>query len=332
MNINEFYKYLKKGTFSNLELLITSENYVINQFIEKIIQKRKNFDKRMLFGSEIEASNILNELYQNDLFAREKILIIKEFESVRWDSDSLQAFLRIVNGTNFPHQLVLVTSNKKLIPKEILTHISQKGHLIELRSIYPNELFQYIQNYVQSLDKTISSEAINELINHVGTDLQEVHNQLEKIILYKKNENSIELKDIEQIVGITSHFNIFQLIDALFAKNVDNVLQISQSILESGQHPLLPLSVLIKQFQQLEFYCHLRKAGRSKQEINNILKLRDFQLNKLEKYSYLYSVEKIEKIIQLLDKLDHEIKMRQLPTTHFNVVFTRYMLEIIKIL
>ncbi len=53
------------------------------------------------------------------------------------------------------------------------------------------------------------------LIDHIGNDLNRINNEIEKIAINLGNRKNISEDDIENYVGISKEFNVFELQDAI---------------------------------------------------------------------------------------------------------------------
>ncbi|GAB4170263.1 MAG: DNA polymerase III subunit delta [Calditrichia bacterium] len=332
MKVKEFFTYCKNAHYSNLELMISNETFLLDQFI-KSAEKSINYDERLVFfGQETEISRILAECSQQDLFAVNKLIIIKEFNQLTWDEESIDQFLKLTDDASPGFSLIMLADSSKGIPKSIKKRIEERGNILEIGQVYQNEAADYLNLVLNKMELSATPDAKEELLKYIGPDLQELQNQLEKIKLYLGTEKKeIQKTDIEAVVGFTSHYSVFQLIDAIISGNAESSLQISSAMTESGQHPLLPLSMLTRQFIQLSHYIKMKQLNVDSRQLKEIFKLRDFQLKKLESYRLRLSENKIGQILSVLKKADHELKMRSIPQTQLSVLFSRTIMEIIQI-
>ena len=63
--------------------------------------------------------------------------------------------------------------------------------------------------------------------SYLGTDLQKISNELEKLFIALPNKSSIDESDIEKHVGISKDFNVFELQNAIGSKNERKAMQIA---------------------------------------------------------------------------------------------------------
>lgn len=327
----EFLQYLGKGKFSPIEWVVTEDHFLIRQLIEAVGKTYPAAERKSYHGTDITCDLLYQECAQADLFSSQKLIIVKGIDSVKWDKTVLEKFGQLVQATDFPHQLIFTSSDLKQVSRELQQLVAKIGIIHQIQPMYPGEFSQYIHQVFLALGKKIHPEAVQHLMLRIGSDLQELHNQVEKILLFRHDSVEITPQDIDQIVGMTSHFSVFQLIDAIFDGDSDKALHISRSLMESGQHPLIPLSMLIRQIQQLEFYSILFRAGRSRDEIAKVMGIRDFQAKKMEHIVLKYSPHIFTQLIQLLRKFDEEVKTRQISSyvqSAFSGLVLRMILEL----
>jgi len=66
------------------------------------------------------------------------------------------------------------------------------------------------------------------LVDHIGNDLNRLKNEVEKISVNLSNRKTITEDDIENYVGISKEFNVFELQDAISQKNLAKAIRIIQ--------------------------------------------------------------------------------------------------------
>jgi DNA polymerase-3 subunit delta len=66
------------------------------------------------------------------------------------------------------------------------------------------------------------------LVDHIGNDLGRLKNEVEKISVNLNKKKIISEEDIENFVGISKEFNVFELQDAISQKNLPKAIRIIQ--------------------------------------------------------------------------------------------------------
>jgi len=86
-----------------------------------------------------------------------------------------------------------------------------KAVVITTKKMYDNELPEWAANMVREKGLEIQPKALYMLVDHIGNDLQRMENEIEKLTVNLKGKKQIGEDDIEQYVGISKEFNVFEL-------------------------------------------------------------------------------------------------------------------------
>jgi DNA polymerase-3 subunit delta len=79
--------------------------------------------------------------------------------------------------------------------------------------------------------------------DYLGNDLSKVSNELDKLILNKKENHQITVGDIQDQIGISKDYNVFELQKALGQKDTEKVFRIIQYFSENEKAHPLPLVI-----------------------------------------------------------------------------------------
>ena len=137
--------------------------------------------------------------------------------------------------------------------KKITKELKQKAVLFESKNLYDNQIPSWIQQYLQKFEYNINPKATQLLAEFLGTNLSNISNELDKLILAFLKKVSITSEIIEENIGFSKDFNNFELTKALGEKNVLKTNQIANHFAKnSKENPLLvTISVLFSYFQKL---------------------------------------------------------------------------------
>ncbi len=332
MGYNEYLEQIKNSPLRKLYFLYGEEKHLTDNLTGEISRKVPAAEKQILFGGETDMETFVRSLFEKDLFSGAKLYVLKAADEIKWEENFKKPFIRWLSEENSGNTVVLTGKNKKNVPADLWKSIQQHGMVCELKRLYERDLIPFIRNLAQKNNRRITDTAVNRFIELCGTDLTEITSQWEKILLYAEDDPEITADIVSEVVGLTSHFNVFQLIDNMMAGNFGKALEIIRSILESGTHPLQPMALIIKHFGQLE---QLLLAGNDSERFNEIkrsLKLLDFQFNKIRNQLHRLTLAKTERILDILAETDREIKSRASSVKHSNLIFEKGMIKIFTVL
>jgi len=126
--------------------------------------------------------------------------------------------------------------------------------IIELGRVEEGEAVRWIDQYCTTLGVQIDSDAARELVDALGGDLMMVSNELEKLMLYVGEKKRITLGDVETMVLSAKQRSLYELTDAISAKDRVRALSMLDAILTTGEGDeaaIGHLYMLAKTFRQM---------------------------------------------------------------------------------
>ncbi len=102
--------------------------------------------------------------------------------------------------------------------------------------------------------------------------------------------------------------SVFDLTRAIGQKNLEGTLKILKKILESGEHPLMVLTFLVRQYRLIWRIKELISRGTPQEEIPKILGIHPFYGQTLQKQAPLYSENQLQNCFKRFKETDSALK------------------------
>jgi len=126
--------------------------------------------------------------------------------------------------------------------------------IVELGRVEESEAVRWIQEYGATREVKIDPEAGRELVDSLGGDMMMVSNELEKLILYVGEKKRVTLGDVETMVLAAKQRSLYELTDAISARDRGRALEMLDAILSGGEGDeaaIGHLYMLAKTFRQM---------------------------------------------------------------------------------
>ncbi len=286
--------------------LFYGNNYsIIEDKINNIILKN-NIDANNVIKYDMENNldNIIEELSMNSLFGDKKAVIVDITFKEEVDDKKIEEFLdKSKNNSNI---LIFNCANEKIdTRRKIYKIINKYGKIEEL-----NKNHDYVVDYIKkSLQDNNKSMDINYFLSKVNDDLDNIKNELDKLILYKINDSHIENSDIDNLVIPNIEEEIFVLSDSVIKKDKKKSIELYQNFLNRNYEPIYIISLLGSQFHFLYQVKRLYNQNKSNDEIASILSAHPYRVKLTIQNSYIYTEEILLKKIYELANMDKNIKL-----------------------
>lgn len=231
MSAQSILNDIKQRKFKPLYLLHGEESYyidLISDSIEKNVlnDAQKGFDQTILYGKDVDFPTIVSAAKRYPMLSDYQVIIVKEAQGLKWKTNDEILEKYIENPT---HTTILVFDYKygKFDKRtKLYKSIDKKGIVFESEKLYDNKVAAWIVEELQHSGHRIHPQAAALMAEYLGTNLSKVANEAQKLILNVPKEKEITVQDIEQNIGISKDFNIFELNAALGKRDTIKAIQI----------------------------------------------------------------------------------------------------------
>ncbi|HEX9110276.1 MAG TPA: DNA polymerase III subunit delta, partial [Terriglobales bacterium] len=126
--------------------------------------------------------------------------------------------------------------------------------IVELARVEEGQAVRWIGDYCTSRGVKIDADGARELTDALGAEMMMVSNELEKLILYVGEKKKITLGDVETMVLAAKQRSLYELTDAISAKDRVRALEVLDALLSTGdgeEAAIGHLYMLAKTFRQM---------------------------------------------------------------------------------
>ena len=261
--------------------------------------------------SNTSINEILEEVCYIDLFNEKKLLIVSNFTFKKMKDKEEKALSNYINHMN-DNVIILKCIDEKLDnKKELIKLVNDKCKVIELKKMDYKTLHEYVTKIFSDNNKRITYNQIKNILSLCENDTDSVLNEVNKLLLYKMDSDTITDEDIENVISKNSEKEMFKLNDAVMAHNIPNMLESTKTLVSSGVDEVVIIDYLSKQFRTL-YQIKVMSKDTGIQTITSRLSLNPFVTKKMLDVVGKFSEEKLLNIIYKLSDADISIKVEGL--------------------
>lgn len=219
-----------KGQFSPFYWLEGEEDYFIDQLTEaaeKSILKPEEaaFNCTVFYGRDTSWADVLNQCRRYPMFAERQVVILKEAQQLR-DIEKLEPYFEQPLSSTI---LIIAHKEKKLDNrKKVARLIKEKGAYVFFKKLSEKDIASWIEQRLAERAYKIAPRALLLMVDHLGSDLSRIAQEIEKLQLNCKPGSVIDEDAIERFVGVNKEFNVFELQTALAQKDFLKAFRIVQ--------------------------------------------------------------------------------------------------------
>lgn len=213
--------------FAPVYLLHGEEPFFIDRlskmFEESILEPdERDFNQVVLYGKDTSVDMVLANAKQFPFGSPYRVVILKEAKELK-NIEMLDTYVQ-----NPSPQTILVVCYKYGKLKAAQTKAYAKNGVVFLsEGVKDYELAAWIQNLAeQTFNYKLSPQSAAMLSEHIGNDLSRIFTEFQKLQVVLPTGSEITPAVIEQYIGISKEYNIFELQDALGSRNLSKVYNI----------------------------------------------------------------------------------------------------------
>ena len=230
MSADKIIQDWKKGTFKPIYWLEGEEEYFIDKVVnyaehEILSEGETGFNLTVFYGKDADWPAVINACRRYPMFAEKQVVLLKEAQQMR-DIERLEPYIEHpLTSTVF----VVSYKEKKVDGRTKLAKLlKEKAVVLTTKKIYDSQLPEWTKDLVEEKGLTISQKALRLIADHIGNDLSRIENEIEKLSVNLGKRKNITEEDIEEYVGVSKDFNVFELQSALAAKDLEKAIRIVQ--------------------------------------------------------------------------------------------------------
>ncbi|MCC8409934.1 DNA polymerase III subunit delta [Mucilaginibacter sp. UR6-1] len=319
MTATDILKDLKNRKFKPVYLLHGEEPYyidLISNYIEHhaLPAAERGFNQTVLYGKDTDIMTVLNAAKRYPMMADYQVVLVKEAQEMKWGKDDddkkhINPILAYLENP-LPSTILVFCHKYGKFDKRKKTYkaIDKNGLVFESTSLYDNKIPGWIEGFIQEKNYRINQQASALLAEYLGNDLSKIANELEKLMLNVPQGEEITLKHIQDNIGISKEYNVFELQAALAKKDV---LKTNQIINYFEANPKANPIVLLfgnlnNYFSKVLVYHYVK--DKSPQNLAKEMGVNPYFVKDYEQAARNYNFAKTMQIIGLLREYDLKSK------------------------
>ena len=216
---------LKSRKFKPVYLFHGEEPYYIDLFgnyIEDhlLTDAEKGFNQTVVYGRDTDMITVLNAAKRFPMMSEYQLVMVKEAQDLKWGKDDdkkgVDPVLTYLENPVPSTILVFCFKHAKFDKrKKTYKAIEKSGIVFESATIYENKVPGWIEEFMKDKAYRIQPRASALMAEYLGNDLSKISNELEKLMLNVPKGNEISVEDVQNNIGISKEYNVFELQDAL---------------------------------------------------------------------------------------------------------------------
>ena len=306
--VKQIVDSIRRGETAPVYFLMGDEAYFIDkiaQFIGEnvLTEEERGFNQLIMYGKEVSVEDIIANAKRYPMMSEKQVIVVREAQHLARTIEKLTAYIEQPQPSTvlvICYKFARLDKRKKLYK----TLLQSEAVLFDSKKLYENQVADWIRKMLKSKGYAISHKAAALLVEHLGTDLSRINNELEKLQLVLPEKSEISPETIERHIGISKDYNNFELRKAIGEKDFLKATKIMKYFARNPrENPfVVTITLLHSFFSQLLQYHGLQ--DHSTKNVASSLRINPYFVSEIQIAAKNYPMKKVSLIVSNLREMD----------------------------
>lgn len=306
---------IKNGQFSSTYLLYGEEAYLRKQYRDNLklalVPEDDTMNCSVYSGKDINVNEVVDMVGTMPFFAERRVIIVENSGFFKTSSND-----RLVDMVkNMPETAHLIFVEAEVDKRnKLYKAVTANGYAALCEIQDEATLKKWVLGLLKKENKQITADALNLLLDKTGTNMENIKREVEKLVCYKYYDEGITAQDVEELCTIQLQNRIFEMVEAVAARNQKTALALYYDLLALKEAPMKILALIARQFNMLLQVKEMKQKGYPESTIAQQTGLNAYFLKK--KYipqAAQFQLSKLEDALRMCVEADERVKTGKMP-------------------
>jgi DNA polymerase-3 subunit delta len=339
MDVTTLRKQLTSKPVGQVYVVLGQQSILMEQAREAFNQLIPEDQKVMNVGSyDMETTPLavaLDDAMSAPFFGDKRLVLVNkpyfltgENKSTKIDHD-LDSLENYLTHPEVDTILVFMAPYEKLDGrKKIVKQLKKVSEEVSAAPLTEQAARQLVKQQVQADGYQMEQAVLDELVTRTNADYSLMAGSISKLELFDLQTKKISLDGVRGLVPQSLDQNVFDLVNAVLAKNKQLAIQHYQDLIESQEQPIMINAILVGQFRLLIQVQVLAQRGLSQGGIASEIKAHPFRVKMAMQTVKRFSTQLLEQAYVGLVDIEQQLKTT---TRNPQLLFELFMLKYAKL-
>lgn len=310
MDYKSILQDIQQKKFKPVYLLHGEEAFYLDKIAKEIQEQaleehERDFNQTILYGRDADLLTLISELKGYPMMAERRLVVLREAQDFK-QIDELEDYCS--NPTPSTVFVIVYKYKKFDSRKKLIKEVAKNGLVFLSDKVKDYQLGDWVTKYLQEVGYSITPKANSLLVESLGNELSKITNELDKLALLLQKGTTISEIHIEENIGISKDYNVFELSNAIRDRDVPKAMMIVRYF-EHNPKSAAMVQVVSNLFSLFSNLMRIHFTdNKSKEHIASVLKVHPFVASELLKGIKIYPPKKISANISILHEYDLKSK------------------------
>jgi DNA polymerase-3 subunit delta len=296
MKAADFQRHLDQESLAPVYLFAGSADLQIEEAWTHLLRKivpgsARRFNGERLRAQEAPASQVLPLLGALPMFGSRRLVLVQHIE--HWAREQAKLLLQYLQKP-IPTACLVLTHGQPKGMEKVEAAVESVGIVVRFAPLTEWEAPRWLQSRARKHGKKLTPKAAAYLVERVGADEQALGQELEKLIQYAGESETIDLEEVRLVASDQRTFTSFELMRLVGQRDASRALAALRKLLLAGEAPLAILGLLARQVRLIWQVKDGLERGVGSSELGRRLSLYPKVLGQYVEQASVFSPSRLE--------------------------------------
>lgn len=247
-------KSLREGNIQPLYLLVGTERYLRDAAARSITEAAlvgtllREFNESSFSLLSDDTQTAVAAAEQLPMMSERRVVRIRDFGRLR---EAQEEILIAYLSNPSPASVVIFIADELDKRKKATKSLIERCTVVDFSPLKDAEAKSWVKSRLRELKTTADEQVISEIVRLVGTDVQTLFMEIDKLSSGAADTRRITLALVEELIGRSRELANWELTDHLLAGNRKKALETLHRLLEDEVEPLMLLGLIASNYRKL---------------------------------------------------------------------------------
>lgn len=303
---------IKTGQFKNIYLLYGEEDYLKKQYKNRLtkamIPEGDTMNYTYYEGKGIPVPEVIDLAETMPFFSERRLIVIEDSGLFKSAAPELADYLG-----SMPLSTCFLFVEQEVDKRgKLYKAVKSKGRIVELSRQDERTLMRWLAGMVKQEGKQIQESVLRHILSKVGTDMENLEKEMEKLFCYTLDQETITVSDVDAVCTTQISNHIFEMVDAVAKQDKKKALDYYYDLLALKEPPMRILYLLTRQFKLLLEVQELVKKGMGRKQVAERAGVHPFAAGKYMEQCRNFRKAELRAIMEKGAELEEAVKTGRL--------------------
>lgn len=298
---------IKNNKFKRAYLICGEEEYLKINYKNQLIKAAAGDDTMNLGlyeGRNININEVIDNAETLPFFAPYRVIVMEQTGLFKSGGEELAEYMNQV-----PETTIFVFIEQDVDKRsKMYKAVKKNGYVCEINRQSEQDIAVWAARIFNFNGKKITKADMSYLIANVGTDMEILSGEIEKLISYALEKNVISAKDIDAVCIKQLNVRIFDMVDAISVKNQKKTLDCYYELIAEKEPPMRILFMVSRQFNLILQAKDMSARGMNREQIASAMGVQGFIASKSISQSKNFTVAELKSGLSESVRIEQLIK------------------------